>query len=386
MNQPPRLGIFPADVHKTGTPGTPDGEKSDQGIDLSIIIVSWNVWDLLRASLDSIEQVSRDVGAPATVRAFGPSSHVTSKIPGSKIPNAKVPAPNRPTLEVIVVDNASSDATAELLPARFPWVRFIRSATNLGFTAGNNLGYAASRGRAIYFLNPDTELIQTAPHGDSLWTLYRALISEPKVGLVGPQLRYANNTLQSSRRRFPTRATGFADEGALGRYWHNNPWQRQAKMDEWPATFRQEVDWLVGAALLARRAALEAVRQPGATGPFDETFFMYYEETDLCYRLKQAGWQIVYVPEATVVHYEGRSSEQAVAARDIHYARSKIRYYEKYFGSRWAAFLRAFLLWNFRGQWMIEAAKWLLGHKRALRAQRMAAYREVLATRLRPKQ
>jgi N-acetylglucosaminyl-diphospho-decaprenol L-rhamnosyltransferase len=379
LNQPPRLGSFPADAHKTGTPGAhEDGESnllSDQEIDLSIIIVTWNVWDLLRACLDSIEQVSRDVGAPATIRAFGPTnSHATSKAPSS----------NSPTLEVIVVDNASADATAELLPARFPWVRLIRSTTNLGFTAGNNLGYAASRGRTIYFLNPDTELIWTPLHGDSLWTLYRALIDEPKVGLVGPQLRYADNTLQSSRRRFPTRFTGFSDEGALGRYWRNNPWQRHAKMDDWPATFRQEVDWLVGAAMLARRAALEEVRRPGAAGPFDEIFFMYCEETDLCYRLKQAGWRIVYVPEATVVHYEGRSSEQAIAARDIHYSHSKIRYYEKYFGPRWAAFLRAFFLWNFRGQWTIEAAKWLLGHKRELRAQRMTAYREVLATKLRP--
>jgi GT2 family glycosyltransferase len=155
-------------------------------------------------------------------------------------------------------------------------------------------------------------------------------------------------------------------------------------MDDWPATFRQEVDWLVGAAMLARRAALEEVRRPDTAGPFDETFFMYCEEVDLCYRLKQAGWRIVYVPEAIVVHYEGRSSEQAIAARDIHYTHSKILYYEKYFGPRWAAFMRALFLWNFRGQWGIEAAKWLLGHKRELRARRMAVYREVLATRLRP--
>ena len=136
--------------------------------------------------------------------------------------------------------------------------------------------------------------------------------------------------------------------------------------------------------MLARRAALEEIRQPNATGPFDETFFMYSEEVDLCNRLKQVGWHIVYVPEAVVVHYEGRSSEQASAARHIHFTRSKIRYYEKYFGVRWAAFMRRLLLWNFRSQWVIEAAKWLLGHKRPLRAQRMAAYRELLATKLRP--
>jgi N-acetylglucosaminyl-diphospho-decaprenol L-rhamnosyltransferase len=340
-------------------------------IDLSIIIVSWNVWDLLRASLQSIEQISYDLGAPADIRGFGPSSRTTKK------------STETPTLEVIVVDNASGDATAQLLPARFPWVQLIRSATNLGFTGGNNLGYAASRGRAIYFLNPDTELVRTAEN-DSLWTLYRSLIDEPTVGLVGPQLRYADNTLQSSRRRFPTPLTGFFESTWLGLLWRDNPWSNTLHMQEWPSTFRQETDWLVGAALMARRTALEAVRAPDATGPFDEEFFMYSEELDLCRRLKQVNWRIVYVPEAVVIHYEGRSSEQVMAARHIHFNRSKVRYYEKYFGARWAALLRAFLLLEFRRQWLVEGVKWLLGHKRALRASRMAAYQEVIATRLRP--
>lgn len=354
----------------TGTPSSLDS------VDLSIIIVSWNVWDLLRACLYSIEQVSRPLNAAnqkGDVRAFGPT-----------------PAgAHTPTLEVIVVDNASADATAELLPARFPWVRMIRSATNLGFTAGNNVGYAASRGRAIYFLNPDTELVDNLHQvnlaggkrdaGDPLWTLYRALLENPQVGLVGPQLRYADNTLQSSRRRLPTPLSPFFESAMLGRYWRNNPWQRHLHMDAWPATFRQEVDWLVGAAMLARRSALETVRDPALVGPFDEGFFMYSEETDLCHRLRQAGWQIVYVPEAVVVHYEGRSSSQVAAARDTHFFTSQIRYQAKYFGARWAALLAAAVRWNYRIQLLIERAKWLVGHKRALRATRIAAYRAVLA-------
>jgi GT2 family glycosyltransferase len=353
-------------------------------LDLSIIIVSWNVWDLLRACLQALEGVSRSLGAPGDIRGFGPAAA-------------------QATLEVIVVDNASSDATVTLLPARFPWVRLIRSATNLGFTGGNNLGYAACRGRTVYFLNPDTELVGTpvasstsastgAPTGaptatptqtDSLWTLYRAVADEPDVGLAGPQLRYADNTLQSSRRRFPTRWTLFMESTWLGKLWPRNPWARRLTLADWPGDFRQEVDWVVGAAMLARRSALEAVRAPGAVGPFDEGYFMYSEELDLCHRLKRAGWRVIYVPEARVVHYEGRSSDQAVAARHIHFNRSKIRYATLYFGPRWAAWLRRFLLWEFRMQLWIERAKWLLGHKRPLRAQRIAVYREVLATGLR---
>jgi GT2 family glycosyltransferase len=345
--------------------------------DLSIIIVSWNVWDLLRASLHSIEAMSRPLANAPDVRAFGPATLGASA----------------PTLEVVVVDNASHDATATLLPARFGWVRFIRSAANLGFTAGNNVGYATSRGRTIFFLNPDTEFVHNvhaanAPSGenngsDPLWTLYRALLENPHVGMVGPQLRNADNSLQNSRRRLPTPLDAFLDAKTLGRYWRNNPWLRRYHMHDWPTTFRHEVDWITGAAMLARRTALEEIRQPQYAGPFDEDFFMYSEEVDLCKRLGEAGWQILYVPEAVVIHYEAQSSGQIVKVREFYFQRSMIHYYQKHFGATWAAVLRHFLLWNMRGQLLIEATKWLLGHKRPLRASRIQTYRKLLATGLR---
>jgi GT2 family glycosyltransferase len=347
-------------------------------VDLSIIIVSWNVWNLLRACIASIEQASRDAPNAQDVRFFGPATL----------------GERAPTLEVIVVDNASSDATVDLLTARFPWVRLIRSATNLGFTAGNNLGYATSRGNTVYFLNPDTELVNSslpvavpgegAVPRDSLWTLYRALMDNPKAALVGPQLRFGDNSIQSSRRRFPTPLTAFFGTALIGRYWRTSPWLRHFHMEDWPNDFRQEVDWVVGAAMLARRSALEAVRLPEMDGPFDERFFMYSEETDLCKRLKDAGWHILYVPEAVVIHYEAQSSSQVVAARHIRYHTSKIRYQEKYFGAVWAALLHYFVRAYFFFQLLLEAGKWLLGHKRALRAHRVTVYREVLATNLRP--
>jgi len=334
-------------------------------LDLSIVIVSWNVWDLLRACLRSIEQVSRPTEQDtAQWRYFGPG--------------------NTPCkLEVIVVDNASHDATPDLIPSQFPWVRLIRSDTNLGFTRGNNLGYAESSGRFVFFLNPDTEIIQNSRHStsaaaDSLWELFKAIRDDETVGMVGPQLRYADNTLQSSRRRFPTPLTGFFESTWLGRLWPDNPWTRRLHMANWPATFRQDVDWLMGAAMLTRREALEAVRMAGYVGPFDENFFMYSEEMDLCRRLKQVGWRIVYVPEAVVVHYEGRSSEQVVAARHIYFNTSKVYYSQKYFGPGWAAALRYYLLWEFRIQLLQERIKRRLHHKPALRTARIEAYRQVL--------
>lgn len=340
-------------------------------LDLSIIIVSWNVWDLLRACLHAIEQLSRP-GDPtnAQSRCFGPAAE-------------------HHTVEVIVVDNASQDTTVDGVRARFPWVRLIASSENLGFTRGNNRGYQASRGQSIFFLNPDTEIVAAGKTNlspstsDSLWQLYQTLRDNPQIGLVAPQLRYGDNTVQSSRRRFPTRLTGFWESTWLGQLWPHNPWARRLHMADWPETTRQDVDWVNGAAMLARRSALEAIRTPGDNGPFDEGFFMYSEELDLCQRLKQAGWRIVYLPEARVIHYEGRSSEQVVAARHIHFNTSKVRYYRKYFGAGWAEALRRYLLLEFRLQLLIEQSKLALGHRRELRRARIAAYRLVVGSGLR---
>jgi GT2 family glycosyltransferase len=138
----------------------------------------------------------------------------------------------------------------------------------------------------------------------------------------------------------------------------------------------QEVDWLVGAALMTRWTVLEQV------GGFDEGYFMYSEELDWCRRVKPAGWRIVYLPVAQIIHYEGKSSEQAATARHIRFQTSKIRYFRKFHGPRAAGFLRAFILGAFAVEWGLEAMKWLLGSKRQLRRDRMIAYRQLLASGL----
>jgi N-acetylglucosaminyl-diphospho-decaprenol L-rhamnosyltransferase len=344
--------------------------------DLSIVIVSWNVWELLAASLRAIERVSRPMPGAAHLRTFGP---------------AAAPA----TLEVIVVDNNSQDATCDELPSHFPWVHLVRSERNLGFTGGNNRGYAASRGRFVYFLNPDTEFdhAQSRRHAeartpppplphDSLWLLYSAIAHDATIGAVGPQLRYPDGKLQSSTRRFATPASGFFESTWLGRAWPSNPWARRLHMADWPVGYAHDVDWVVGAAMLCRRAALEAVCCP--EGPFDERFFMYSEEQDLCLRLKCAGWRVLYVPDAVVIHYEARSSDQVSVARHIYFNTSKITYAAKWFPRPWPELLRRYLLLEFRVQRWEERAKWLLGHKRAMRRQRIDAYGEVIRSGLHP--
>lgn len=345
--------------------------------DLAIVIVSWNVWDLLRACLHSIEADSEPT-ADLKVRRFGPERQAT--------------------VQVIVVDNASDDATPALLPTQFPWVQTILSKQNLGFTGGNNLALAALGLRSeeqkqtldeilaasqprilasppprfVYFLNPDTELLP-----NSLWTLMQALAGDERVGAVGPQLLYGDGVRQSTRRRFPSRLTGFFESTWLGQHWPNNPWTRRYHVADWPDTVRQDVDWLVGAALLVRWAALAQI------GGFDDGFFMYSEELDLCKRLKTAGWRVVYDPGSIVIHYEGRSSQQVSTRRHILFNRSKVRYYRKYFGVIWAELLRHYLLLEFRLRMWIERLKAAVGHKRDLRQARVRAYREVIASGLR---
>jgi hypothetical protein len=214
------------------------------------------------------------------------------------------------------------------------------------------------------------------------------LDDHPTVGVVGPQLRYGDGSLQSSCRRFPTFVMALLESTPLA--WHLpaalNPWARRYRMEEQEAGVgrqeaegqSQEVDWLVGAALMVRGEALAQV------GGFDEGYFMYSEELDLCRRIKQAGWRIVYLPAAQIIHYEGKSSEQVVAARHIRFHTSKIRYFRKFHGPIVAEALRAFILGAFAVEWVLEAVKWLLRSKRTLRRERMSAYRQLLASGLRP--
>jgi len=253
----------------------------------------------------------------------------------------------------------------------FPQVRLIANNSNLGFTHANNQGLAASQGRYVLLLNPDTEVV-----GDAVATLLAFLEAHPDVGVVGPQLRFPDGSIQPSRRRFPTLATAFVESTVLQPLFAGSSLLRRYYVADQPDDVTQDVDWLVGACLLVRREAIEQA------GPLDEGFFMYAEELDWCRRLKQAGWRIVYLPEAQVIHYEGKSSEQNLAARDVRFNSSKVRYFRKHHGAWPAEILRLFLLGTFVWQLAVESLKWLVGHKRPLRASRVKAYLEVLRSGL----
>jgi GT2 family glycosyltransferase len=306
-------------------------------LDLSIIIVSWNVRDLLRQCLASVDASRGELA-----------------------------------LEVIVVDSASGDGSAEMVTNEFPWVILLPEEENVGFSRGNNLGIGQATGRYLLLLNPDTQVMAGA-----LTQMVSFLDSEPSIGALGPQLLFPDGTVQSSRRRFPTLATGFFEST-----WIQSIAPRSVLRDYYvldrPDDAVSEVDWVMGACLLVRREAFEEV------GPLDEGYFMYSEEMEWQRRIKDAGWKVVYFPQARVIHHEGKSSEQAVARRHISFQRSKLRYYQQYHGRGACLALRGFLIASYSWQLGLEAIKGLLGHKRELRKQRVSAYWEVLKSGLPP--
>ena len=313
--------------------------RNPQSLDLSVVVVSRNTRELTLRCLESVG---------ASLAGAGHS------------------------WEAILVDNDSGDGTVEAVRERFPAVRVIEAGGNRGFSAGNNLGIAAAVGRAILLLNPDTEVV-----GEAIPRLLAGLQADPGVGIIGPQLRYPDGSPQPSRRRFPTRLTAFLESTIVQQYWRTNRVLDRYFINDRPDETRQEVDWLNGACLLVRSEVFDRI------GGFDEGYFMYSEELDLCERARAAGWRIVYDPATEIIHHEGASSAQAVPRRHIDFNTSKVRYYGRRYGRTFGETLRAFLLLTYVVQIVQEGAKWLAGHKRPLRRQRIGAYLAVLRSGLR---
>jgi len=306
-------------------------------VDLSLIIVSWNVAQWLAECLTSIYRSAAD----STLE-----------------------------LEVIVVDSASTDGTVDMLRARFPAVKLLAQEENLGFVRCNNLGLQLARGRYLMLLNPDTRIL-----GDALQRLLRELEAHPQVGIVGPRTLNSDGSTQSTRRRFPTLLTAFFESTWL-QPWAPRGLLRRYRVGERPDEGCFEVDWVQGSALMLRREVYEDI------GGLDPGYVMYSEELDWCRRAQAAGHRVRYVGSARIMHHGGRSSEQVLARRQIHFQQSKLRYFRLWHGWWSAQLLRAFLLLLYGQQLLLEAAKGLAGHKPPLRQQRVRAYWQVLRSGL----
>ena len=211
----------------------------------------------------------------------------------------------RRAIEILVVDNDSQiDDSVAVIQRDYPGVTLIETGANLGFSAGNNRGYGRARGRLVLFLNPDTIVENGALDALCDW-----MDAHPDVGACGPRMTYPDGELQPSARGWPSFGAGLFRNSFLGRLWPNNPWSRGYLLQGVDHSRARAVDWLSGSALMARREALEQIDT--GPGPWDEDFFMYCEDIDLCYRLMKKGWPRFYVPAATIQHHIGKSSDLA---------------------------------------------------------------------------
>ena len=307
---------------------------------VSIVVVSWNVRALLERCLSSIR---------AEAAAW----------PGGVV-------------ETLVVDNASRDGSVALLQQAFPEAHLIVNPENRGFSAACNQAFARCSGDAILLLNPDAELVPGA-----LSTLVAYLEGHPEVGVVGPLLLNPDGTVQSSRRRFPTLATAFLESTIIQDSFPGLPHLRRYYCLDQPDDREQQVDWLVGACLLLRRKALAEV------GGLDERFFLYFEEVDWCLRARPAGWRAAYLPQARVIHSAGQSSGQDLRLRHLYFTESKGRFYAKHYGPVAGGLVRWFLLASYALQILEDGIKMALGHKVAMRRERIALRGSVLKRGLR---
>ena len=251
-------------------------------MDISVLIVNWNVRDLLADCLTSLYSDQHSFN-----------------------------------FEVWLVDNASTDGSVAMLQERFPQVQLIQNPDNPGFAQGNLQAYAHSSGGYILMLNPDTLLKPGA-----LDRLYQHLEAHPQTAGVGPDLRNPDSTRQMGCYPFPTLSRELWRLLHLDRLWSYGvyPVERWETMDPRP------VDVVQGACLLLRRSALEQV------GFLDPDYYMYTEEVDLCYRLKRAGWGISWLPAARVIHFGGQSTHQAAEAMFLRLYESKILFFRKHYG------------------------------------------------------
>jgi GT2 family glycosyltransferase len=232
---------------------------------VSICIVNWNTTKLLKNCIKSIEE--KTVGL---------------------------------TYEIIIVDNDSQDDSVSMVKREYPGCLLVESKKNLGFARGNNEAVKNASGKYILYLNPDTELITNAIYG-----MFIFLERNTNFGAVGCKLVTADGQIQfTCARTFPTPFNQFCLLSMLNRLFPQSRALSTVEMNYWDHSDSREIDCLSGACIMARKDVIDSL------GGFDENYFMYAEDVDLCYRIRKDAWKIYYLCEESIFHYEGASSKQ----------------------------------------------------------------------------
>jgi GT2 family glycosyltransferase len=288
-----------------------------RNLDLSVVILNWNTCALLEKCLRSLVCPQRGID-----------------------------------VEIIVVDNASGDNSRDMVRREFPQVKLITNRKNVGFGAGNNVAVPQSSGRYVLFLNSDTVVMDGA-----LAAMVRYADANPDIGVLGPKLLNGDGSLQYSCRRYPNLATGFFRNTPLGRLFPNNRFATDYLLQDWDHATPRDVDWVSGAALMMRRELIDQI------GAFDEDYYMYCEDVDLCWRANHAPhpatpnartpehlntqhpkpdntWRVTYYPDAVIYHLIGKSSDQAPTRMTYEFHRSQYLFYRKHYAASTPLLLR----------------------------------------------
>lgn len=262
-------------------------DYSKTNVELSIVIVSYNTMEKLKQCLDSIYE------------------HVTDI-----------------SFEVFVSDNLSVDGSLEMVEENYPDVHLIKNEKNLGFAKANNKALSIAKGKYLLMLNSDTVVLKS-----SINNMMDFLDDQKEVGVIGAKLLYPDHTIQRTARRFPCpMASIFGRKSMLTKLFPENKFSKQYMMyDREHQEDPYEVDWVSGGALMVRREVTDQV------GLLDERFFMYWEDADWCFRIKQKGWKVFCVPSAPIIHHEGESSKNRKLRLIVHFHRSVLLFYRKHY-------------------------------------------------------
>lgn len=289
------------------------GVFSVNDLDVTIAVVNWNTRELLAECLKSLTEAHPLVD-----------------------------------YEIRVIDNHSSDGSQQMVKRDFPDVELIENAGNLGFAAAANQALRQSHARYVFILNSDTKIDH-----DAIDVLVDFADHHEDTAIVGPALFNPDGSIQITGRSFPS----FRDamiHAFLGVIWHNNPWSVRYKMLDWDRKSERLVDWVSGAAMFVRTAAAKKVNF------FDERFFMYVEDLDFCYRLRQKGWLVRFCPDAKVVHHMGKSSEQSSTKMIIEFQKSMYRFYAKKYQESWRRFLKPLVIVGLSLRTLLLMGVWLI--------------------------
>jgi GT2 family glycosyltransferase len=269
-------------------------------LDLSIIVVNWNTRDLLTKCLSCVESTVKHI-----------------------------------RYETIVIDNNSSDGSQEMVQTQFPNVKLIANTDNVGFAKANNQGIAISGGRYVLLLNSDAFV-----KDNTLDHMVTFMDEHPEAGMAGCKLLYEDGSLQASCATFPTLATEFYIAAGLDKLFPKSKIFGKYLMTDWDYNTVREVDVIMGAFMMVRKPVIDQI------GVMDESFFMYSEEVDWCYRCQKAGWKILFTPEVETVHIWGGSSRVIKTESLIRLYRARVQFFRKHYGRLTALLYKMILAFN----------------------------------------